>query len=153
MSRSGNIEVVPGSLGAIKQALNASGWTDGEVIAAGDLRQGKPTTLVGMVTGAAIVELLRSRRSKSLPGHFVLAATAERIVAFRASGSGSGDEGGAPYVVKIRLGECASWPRASVRMVDLPDDGRSKGGTFKLAGSDRVPVVRAGIDRDPIPTS
>ena len=32
--RSSRIEVVPGSLGAIKQAINASGWLDDEVIAA-----------------------------------------------------------------------------------------------------------------------
>jgi hypothetical protein len=149
MSRSGNIDVVPGSLGAIKQALNASGWLDDEVIAAGDLRQGKPITLAAMVTGAAIVELLRPRRSKVLPGHFVLAATADRIVAFKASGSGSGDEGGTPYIITIKPGVCASWPRASVRMVELPDGGRSKGGTLELEATDRLPFARAGIDRDP----
>jgi hypothetical protein len=148
MSRSSNIEVVPGSLGAIKQALNASGWLDGEVIAAGDLRQGKPTTLAGVVTGKAIVELLRPRRSKSLPGHFVLAATADRIVAFKASGTGGGEDG-EPYRIRIKPGECGSWPRASVRMVDLPDGGRSKGGTLALDGTERLPFARAGIDRDP----
>jgi hypothetical protein len=67
MGRSERIEVVPGSLGAIKQALNPSGWIDDEVIAAGEAASGKPTTLVGVVTGAAIVELLRPRRSKYLP--------------------------------------------------------------------------------------
>jgi hypothetical protein len=117
------------------------------VIAAGELRQGKPATLAGVVTGKAIVELLRPRRSTSLPGHFVRAATADRIVAFKASGTGGGDD--TPYVVRIRPGECGSWPRASARMVELPDGGRSKGGTLELAGSERLPVARAGIDRDP----
>lgn len=102
-----------------------------------------------MVTGAAIVELLRPRRSKYLPRHFVLAATAERIVAFRASGGGGDSDGVTPYHIKIRPGECGSWPRASVRIVDLLDGGRSKGGTLELAGSERVPVARSGFDRDP----
>ena len=145
--RSSKIEVVPGSLGAIKQAINASGWLDDEVIAAGELRQGKPTTLAGVVTGAAIVELLRPRRSRSLPGHFVLAATADRIVAFKASGAGGGDD--VPYEIRITPGERGSWPRGSVRMVGLPDGGRSKGGTLELAGTERLPFARAGVDRDP----
>ena len=149
MRRSEGISVVPGSLGAIKQALNASGWLDEEVIAAGELRQGTPLTMLGMVTGAAAVQLLRPRRSKSLPRHFVLAATADRIVAFKASGGGGDSDGGGPYFVKISPGERGSWPRASVRMVDLPDGGRSKGGTLELAGTERLPVARSGFDRDP----
>jgi hypothetical protein len=150
MSRSDRIEVVPGSLGAIKQALNASGWIDGEVIAAGELRQGKPTTLAGVLTGAAIVGALRPRRSKALPGHFVLAATADRIVAFKASGGGGGDDADSmPYFVKIEPGARGSWPRASVRVFDLPDGGRSKGGMLALDGTERLPVARAGLDRDP----
>jgi hypothetical protein len=147
MSRSATIDVVPGSLGAIKQALNASGWLDGEVIAAGELRQGKPTTIAGMVTGVALVELLRPRRSKALPGHFVLAATADRIVAFKASGTGGDD--GVPYSIRIKAGEYASWPRASARILDLADGGRSQGGTLELAPAERLPVARAGLDHDP----
>jgi hypothetical protein len=39
------------SPGAIKRALTDSGWVDGDVIAAGDLRQGKEPTVVSMLTG------------------------------------------------------------------------------------------------------
>jgi hypothetical protein len=148
MRRSDDISVLPGSAGAIKQALNASGWLDDEVIAAGELRQGAPLTIPGMLTGAAALELLRPRRSKALPRHFVLAATADRVVAFKASGGG-GDEYASAYPISISPGERGSWPRASVRMVDLPDGGRSKGGTLELAGSERLPVARSGFDRDP----
>jgi len=141
------IVVVPGSLGAIKQALNASGWLDDEVIAAGELRQGKALTIAGMVTGAAVVELLRPRRSKALPGQFVLAATADRVIAFKASGNGGSE--GVPYSIKIKPGEQATWPRGSVRIVDLAEGGRSRSGTLVLDALERLPVARSGFDRDP----
>jgi hypothetical protein len=70
------ISVESWKAGAIKRALNESGWLGDEVIAAGQLRQGKAPSLVAMVTGWALVELLRPRRSKSLPRQFVLASTA-----------------------------------------------------------------------------
>ena len=72
---------VPGS---IKRALNESGCLDEEVIAAGELMQGVEPSLVSMVTGLALIELARPRRSKSLPRNFVLAVTADRVVAFKA---------------------------------------------------------------------
>src|SRR5687767_7178394 len=121
MSRSGSVTVAAEALGAIKQALNESGWLDGEVVAAGDLRQGKPLTITSMITGTALIELARPRRSKSLPRHFVLAATADRVVAFKALGYTVGEDSDATYMLKIKPGECGSWPRASVRMLDLPD--------------------------------
>jgi hypothetical protein len=148
MRRSDDISVLPGSTGAIKQALNASGWLGEEVIAAGELRQGAPLTILGAITGTAAIELLRPRRSKALPRQFVLAATADRVVAFKASGGG-GDEYASAYPIRISPGERGSWPRASVRMLDLPDGGRSKGGTLELAGTERLPVARSGFDRDP----
>jgi hypothetical protein len=90
------------SPGAIKKALNEGGWVDGHVIAAGDLRQGKEPSLVSMVTGTALVEALRPRRSKSVPRHFVLALTGDRIVAFKTLGTG--DDAGV-YELWIRPDE------------------------------------------------
>jgi hypothetical protein len=148
MSRSDKISIAPGSPGAIKQALNATGWLGEEVIAAGQLRQGTPLTILGMLTGTAAIQLARPRRSKSLPRHFVLAATADRTVAFRAWDGGSGD-GEGPYLVRVEPGERGSWPRASVRLVDLPDGARSKGGTLELAGSARFQVARPNLKGDP----
>ncbi len=134
--------------GAIKQALNQAGWLDDEVVVAGHLRQGKAPTIAAMMTGTALIELARPRRSKSLPRHFVLAATADRIVAFKASGYILG-EGTGPYMLKIKQGECGSWPRASVRIVDLPDGPHSDGGTLELAGAERLAVSRPNLDGDP----
>ena len=148
MLASRHISIASGAAGAIKQALDQSGWLDEPVIAAGQLRQGKPPTLAGMVTGTALVEVVRPRRSKSLPRHFVLAATADRIVAFKANGGCDEDEDG-PYIVRIKPGECASWPRASVRLMDLPDGAQSVGGTLELAGTERLPVFRPNMSGDP----
>jgi hypothetical protein len=73
--------------GALTRGLNESGWLADEVIAAGVLRQGKAPSVLGAVTGLVLIELAR-RRSKSLPREFVLAATAERAVAFATSAEG-----------------------------------------------------------------
>jgi len=53
------------------------------VIATTRLRQGEPPTLAGMLTDKGLIVLLRPRRSASLPRHFVLALTADRVVAFK----------------------------------------------------------------------
>ena len=148
MSVSGCVTVASAPLDAFKQALNQSGWIDGEVIAAGQLRQGKALSMVGMIAGTALIELARPRRSKSLPRHFVLAATADRVVAFKASSLVMGEDTG-PEMVRIKQGECASWPRASVRLIDLPDGAQSKGGTLELEGTERLPVARPNLDGDP----
>jgi len=147
-SASGCVTVASAPPGAIKQALNQSGWIDAEVIAAGQLRQGKAPSIAGMITGTALVELARPRRSKSLPRHFVLAATAERVIAFKATSLVMGEETG-PELVRIKPGECGSWPRASVQLIDLPDGALSKGGTLELEGAERLPVSRPNLDGDP----
>jgi hypothetical protein len=132
--------VATGRLGAIKQALNRSGWLSEEVIAAGELRQGKPPSAVGMITGTALIEFARPRRSKALPRHFVLAITTDRVVAFKAWGRDGTPESG-PYKVQIMPGERGSWPRASVRLTDLPNGAESDRGTLKLGGRERFPVA------------
>jgi hypothetical protein len=45
--------------------LNQSGWLADEVLAAGALRQSKQRSLLALVTGVALIEVLRPRRSKS----------------------------------------------------------------------------------------
>jgi hypothetical protein len=141
--------ILPAAPAAIKRELNERGWLDQEVIAAGELRQGKEPTVVGMITGLALIELLRPRRSKSLPRHFVLAVTADRIVAFKARGGADGDEGSGPYRLWIRPGERGSWPVGSVRLVDRPEDAKTTVGTLVLDGVDRTPVFRPNPDSDP----
>jgi hypothetical protein len=131
--------------GAIKQALNQSGWLSDEVIAAGQLRQGTAPSLAAMVTGLALIRMLRPRRSKSLPAQFALAITANRILAFKASGGGDSESN---YELWIKPGACGSWPRELVRLVDLTEGSKSKGGVLDLAG-ERISVARVNLNGDP----
>jgi hypothetical protein len=141
--------ILPGAPGAIKRALNESGSLSEEVIAAGELRQGKEPSVVSMITGWALIELLRPRRSKSLPRHFVLAVTSDRVIAFKARGGADGENGDGPYRLWIRPGERGSWPKPSVRLLDRPEDAKSTVGTLVLDGLERIPVFRPNPDRDP----
>jgi hypothetical protein len=134
--------------GAIRHALDLSGWLDGAVLAAGHLRQGKAPSMAALLTGTALAELARPRRSKSLPRQFVLAATDEHVIAFKASSVVIGDGTQREDRVTIKPGECGRWPRAAVRALDLADGAKSKGATLELAG-ERLPVVCPNLDGDP----
>ena len=133
------------SPGAIKRVLNESGWVDGEVVAAGDLRQGKEPTVASMLLGTALIEALRPQRAKTLPSHFVLAATADRAVAFSVISTGS-DEVGGTYELWLRPEEAGSWPRGSVRLVDLRKGAASTAGTLEIDGVASAPVYRPSHD-------
>src|SRR5215218_2879225 len=126
--------------GAFERGLNESGWLADEVIAAGVLRQGKAPSLAALVTGAALVEVLRPRPSKSLPREFALAVTADRIVAFAMSPWKEGD-GETVRVVKIKHDERRSWARGLVRMIDASKGRVSNGATLDLAGEEQFPVT------------
>lgn len=132
--------------GAIRDALNDAGWLREEVVAAGQLRQGKAPSTLAMATGVGLVEVLRPRRSKLLPRHFVLAATAERIVAYKATGGS--EQGSRIYEVRIQPDEQGSWRLGELRLTDLPDGSKSKGGTIALAG-ERFPFARPNLSGDP----
>lgn len=132
--------------GALKNALNESGWLGEEVVAAGQLRQGKAPSTLAMVTGMALIELWRPRRTKLLPRHFVLALTRDRMVVFKATG---GKGNGSPvYGVRIQPGEEASFPLEQVSITDLPKGDQSKGGTMHLNG-EAFPVCRPNLNGDP----
>jgi hypothetical protein len=90
--------------------------------------------VLALVTGAALVEVVRPRRSKCLPREFALAVTADRVVAFGMSRWAEGD-GTTDRVVKIERGERASWPRGSVTLKD---------GMLALAGAVPIPVTSDG---------
>ena len=83
-----------------------------EVIAAGQLRQGHKPSLASMITGTALIELARPRRSKSVPKGFVLAVTPSRVLAFACTGVAD-DEDGENYRVVVRK-QHGSWPREGV---------------------------------------
>lgn len=132
--------IVPG---AIRDYLHHQGWVDEELVAAGHLRQGKPSSMLGLLTGTALVEIARPRRSKLLPRHFVLAVTPTRVLAFKAwAGRGEGE-----YLVGVRPGVRAEFAREHVSLHDLPAGEKSKGGTLRI-GPDRLPVARPNLDGD-----
>jgi hypothetical protein len=142
------ITVPTGREGNLRDALNASGWLPHEeVVAAGHLRQNKVPSIVSMVTGWVLVQLWWPRRFKGLPRHFALALTADRAVAFKCTG-GSGEDSASVYQVRIRPGEEASFPRASVSISDLPKGDQSKGGTMTIDGQS-FPVARPNLNGDP----
>jgi len=105
----GTIPVHFGVPGAFTRGVNETGWLADEVVAAGVLRQGKAPSPLGAVAGLTLIEMARPRRSKSLPREFMLAATADRVVAFAIS---SQEEGMTP-VIKAKAASAgpglASW--------------------------------------------
>lgn len=131
--------------GAVRDYLIHQGWIDEELVAAGHLRQGKPPTMLGMLTGHAVIEVVRPRRSKLLPRHFILAVTPTRVLAFKAWAGGG--EGADDYAIGIRPGVRAEFAREHVALHDLADGAQSKGGTLSI-GPDRFPVSRPNLDGD-----
>lgn len=105
---------------SFRAALNeAGGWAGGEVLAATIVRQGESPSMMGVATGLGLLKLLKRKGARDLPRVFVLAATAERVVAYDARGMGDEDED--TYHVTIKPGELASWSRSDVSMRDSKD--------------------------------
>jgi hypothetical protein len=137
------LRVPLGYPGEFKRRLNQSGWFDEEVVAGALLTQGKAMSLLSMMTGWALVEMARARRSKSLPREFCVAVTPTRVIALAMSPWSEGsDDGGSDVVVKVKREEVGSWSRGSLR-IDVDDrELRSgmKGGRLDLAGVEQLPV-------------
>ena len=137
------LRVPLGYPGEFRRRLNVSGWFDEEVVAGGLLTQGKAMSLVSMMTGWALVEMARARRSKLLPREFCVAVTPSRVIALRMSPWSEGsDDGGSDVVVKVKREEAGSWPRGSVR-IDMDErklKSGMKGGMLEVAGVEQFPV-------------
>lgn len=103
--------VYPGTIPAL---VAAKGDIDEQIVAAGELRQGRKPSMLAMLSGAALLEVWRPRRSKTLPRRFVLAVTAERVVAYKCLGGGEDGD----YSLWVRGGVAAEFPRSSVAMAD-----------------------------------
>jgi hypothetical protein len=125
--------------------VNSKGELDEPVIAAGELRQGKAPSMIQMVLGTALIEILRPRRSKLLPRRFVLAVTETRVVAFKAWGGSEPD--GANYGIAIRPGVRASFARDEVELRDLTAGSASIGFTVVIGG-ESFPVFRPNLNGD-----
>jgi hypothetical protein len=128
---------------SFKTRLNLSGWFDEEIVAGGLVTQGKAQSLKSMLTGWALVELVKARRYDALPREFCLAVTDKRVIALGLSAwsEGTGETASIDVVVKVNRGEIASWSRGEIR---IEPDGRrprtgDRGGTLHLGG-DRVDV-------------
>jgi hypothetical protein len=139
----GGIRVELGLPGAFKRALNESGWLDQEVVAAGLVTQGKTQSLFRMITGLALVEVLRPRRYKSLPKEFTLAVTGDRIIAFKMNPWKEGTEDSVT-AVKIKNEQLATWTRGHVRVVDASTGRVQNGGTLDLIGAQQFPFTWSG---------
>jgi hypothetical protein len=125
--------------GAFTRALNESGELDEQAIAVGVLRQGKQHSVLALVSGLALLEVLRPRRSRSLPREFALAVTQHRVVAFAMSLWAEGTDT-TTTLVRIKRGERGSWPRELVQIVDPSRNILQNGATLEVAG-ERIPVV------------
>jgi hypothetical protein len=131
---------------AYVQGLNASGWLAEEVLAADVLRQGKPYSLFGLVTGLALIDWVRARRANTVPREFVLTVTARAGNRLRPQPGGRRGGDGSVDAIRIKRGECGSWPRDLVRVIDRTTGYWSKGATLELGGRQRVPVAWDGDD-------
>jgi hypothetical protein len=141
----GGLRVECAVVGAFTRRLNESGWLADEVIAAGMLQQGRPPSLLAVTTGLALVQQARARRSKSLPREFVLALTADEVVAFAMSPWKEGDRTtDSVAAVTIKPGACGAWPRGSVRLTDLHTRLRTQGAALQLPGEEPFPVMCDG---------
>jgi hypothetical protein len=115
-----------------------------EVLAAGRLRQGRRPSMAAMVTGTALFEVLRPRRSKTVPRSFVLALTKTRVVAFGFVGV-SDDDDGTNYRAVLREGERGSWPREAVSM-STPSGHGGLDRTLRIAGEEILVTRPSNVD-------
>lgn len=143
------VKVKTSAYGSFKGAINDAGWLEDEVVAAGHLRHGKAARIpVGRPSQLEQLQVLLPRRSKKLPRHFVLAVTANEVVAFRATEVGQDSNATIYTKLKIREGVYARYPRESVSISDLPEGAESRGGIITIEG-DSFPVMRPNPYGDP----
>ena len=145
----GGLKIRTSPYGSFKRAINDAGWLEDEVVAAGHLRQGKAARKeLGKPSPYENFQTFLPRRSKKLPRHFVLAVTANEVVAFRATELPQSKTAATYQRLKIREGIVARYPRRSVSLSDLPEGELSRGGTMTIEG-ETFPVVRPNFYGEP----
>jgi hypothetical protein len=115
--------------------------TGEEIVAVGELRQGRKPSMTAMVTGTAVFGLIKPRRSRALPRHFVLALTPTRAVAYACLGVADDDDG-ENYRVIVRGKEFGSWPLGAIGFA-----GEAREGTLSVAG-ESFPVRQPNLVDD-----
>lgn len=121
---------------ALRGALDETGWLGAPVRAAAVVRQGHSPSLVATAIGYGLISLLKPRPRRDLPRTLVLAATAERVVAYRARCVTHDED---DLYVTIWPDELASWPRGSVT-VETAKQGMNENATLRIAGQAAIPV-------------
>lgn len=124
---------------ALVGALNEAGWLSEEVRAAAVLRQGHAPSLLAAAIGHGLVSVLRPRRYKALPRTFVLGATANQLVGFRARCITHDED---EFYVTIWSEPEAAWPRDLVA-VEQAKKGISANATIRVQGQGEIPVTES----------
>ena len=120
---------------AFTSALTDAGWLGGPAEAACMLRQGQSPSLGATIVGVGVLKLFKPKGAKELPRTFVLAVTADRVVAFDGGGHSRGEGASETYHVKVDSEERGSWPREQVGMT-LAKKGITSNAILHLPGSD-----------------
>jgi hypothetical protein len=131
---------------SFRRALSESRWAGGDVEAACMLRQGEAPSMASAMIGIGLFKLLKRKGVKDLPRAFVLAVTADRVVAFDASAHSEGEGTDALYKVSIKPGELGSWPRDQVSMTPA-EDGITSNAVLDLAGA-KMPCAVPNSDAE-----
>jgi hypothetical protein len=82
-----------------------------------------------------LVNLITPKAAKDLPRTFVLAVTADRVVAFDGGGHREGEGPTGNYFVEVDPEEQGSWPRGAVSMSPAKK-GMNPNAVLHLAGKD-----------------
>jgi len=131
----------------LRDSLDGSGWVPGRVLRACVLRQGHSPSMTGAILLYGLVRLFFSPGSKQLPRIFVLLATSERVLAFRARG-GVGGEG---YRVTLYPDPEASWSRREVTM-EAAEAGITMNAVLSVpgdGGAERIRCTTPNSQLDP----
>ena len=128
---------------AFTSALTEAGWLGGPVEAACTVRQGQSPSIASAMVGVGVLKLFKSKGAKELPRTFVLAVTADRVVALDAGGHSRGEGASETYHVKVDSDEKGSWPRDQVRMT-FAKKGMNSNAILHLPGSDVEVTVPDG---------
>lgn len=140
----GTLAKLMSSQGETMQA-QVEALTGEEVLAAGQLRQGRAPSMMAMVTGTALIEVLRPALEVAAE-RLHARRHPNRVVAFACVGVAD-DEYGENFRVVVREKERGSWPREAVAIEGLRDESENDG--WLTLGGERVPVCRPNYVEDP----
>ena len=140
------LKITVGDANDFRDAL-ATGWGFSDVDAACLIRQGHSPSMAAAMIGIGVLKLLSPKKAKDLPRKFVLAATADRVMAFGADSHSRGESPHSVMHVTIEPGEIASWSRTDVSM-RADKAGMNQNATLILAGNEVPCTVPDGDAED-----